>query len=305
MKVFAGVDGGGTRTRAVIVDETGRELGRADHEGAVVTAHEPEHAARAVSRAVFRAARRADVELPVRVLWAGLAGAGGESARAAVTLALQEAGLAERLVVGTDVEAAFEDAFSERPGLLLIAGTGSIAWARDERGAVHRVGGWGHQLGDEGSGYAIGLRALRALTRAEDGRGAPTDMRATLLDGCGVSSVEELVAWVGRASKAAVAALAPLVIEAADDGDEEAAAIVHDSVRELRAHVEAALRAMDVADDEWVEVDVALWGGLIAAGGPLEGRVIVALAEIGVHPTRREVDPPMGAARLAMGSGRP
>lgn len=302
MRTFAGVDGGGTRTRAVILDADGDELGRGEFEGAVVTAHEPERAAEAVRRAVEGAAEQAGIELPADVLWAGLAGAGATASRAAVTRALRGFDLAERLVVGTDVEAAFHDAFPGGAGVMLIAGTGSIAWARDAEGREFRVGGWGRLLGDEGSGYRIGLEGLSWLTRAEDGRAPPTEMRETLLPLCGASSVEEVVGWVEAASKGDVAALAPAVIESAGGGDEAAKAIVDAAIDALSEHLEAVAVAMGATERDRSGIEVALWGGLVAPGGPLEGRVSERLRAMGFAVTTREIDPPMGAARLARAS---
>lgn len=310
MSVFAGVDGGGTRTRAVLIDAEGRELGRAEHEGAVVTAHRPEDAAEAVRKAVSKAADEAGVDLPVDVLWAGLAGAGAAAARVGVTTALRRQDLAERLIVGTDVEAAFHDAFHGEAGVMLIAGTGSIAWARDRAGQEHRVGGWGRLIGDEGSGYWIGMEGLRAVTRAEDGREGETALAGPLLDRCDVESVDELVVWVDGASKGDVAALAPLVIEGAEAGDAVAEAVVDSAVEALRAHVEAALSAVGSAPDDVDDggdgqtagregLQIVLWGGLVAPGGPLRGRLEGALRGVGVDVETRAVDPPMGAADLA------
>lgn len=302
MRAFAGVDGGGTRTRAVIVDADGVELGRGEFEGAVVTAHEPERAALAVRRAVEGAAAQAGIELPVEVLWAGLAGAGATAPRAAVTRALRGFDLAERLVVGTDVEAAFHDAFPGGAGVMLIAGTGSIAWARNAEGREFRVGGWGRSLGDEGSGYRIGLEGLSWLTRAEDGRARPTVLRETLLPLCDASSVDEVVAWVEAASKGDVAALAPAVIECAEGGDEAAKAIVDAAIDALGEHLEAVLVAKGAAERDRSSIEVALWGGLVAPGGPLEGRMSERLRAMGFAVAAREIDPPMGAARLARAS---
>ena len=308
MTFFVGVDGGGTRTRAVLLDGGGEELGRGEAEGAVVTTSRPEEAAEAVASAVRSATAQADVSLPAATLWAGLAGAGAAAARAGITRALRRLDLADRLVVGTDVEAAFHAAFGDGAGILLIAGTGSIAQARDVAGSEHRVGGWGHVLGDEGSGYALGMAGLRYLTRSADGRAPPTSMTRVLLDRCDAESVHDLVGWVEVASKREVAALAPLVVACADEGDGPASAIVDEGVEALCLHVEAVRGAMTSPGEEGATEagapDVVLWGGLVAPGGPLEGRVREALVVRGIRTVSRDVDPARGAAELARESGR-
>jgi N-acetylglucosamine kinase-like BadF-type ATPase len=252
---------------------------------------------------VSGAAERAGIELPVTTLWAGLAGAGNASAREAVANALGSRGLATRVVVGTDVEAAFHDAFGEGPGVLLIAGTGSIAWARDHDGTAHRVGGWGRDLGDEGSGFRLGLEALRRIMRAMDGRDTPTGLQEVVLGALGLADPTELVAWVARASKGDVAALAPVVVGVAELGDAGAQAIVDEAVGALEGHVRAAVRRLGHTGRDTGGVEVVLWGGLLAGRGPLRGRVISALESIPVTVSDRDLDPPMGAARLAMASG--
>lgn len=300
MSVVVGVDGGGTRTRAVLIDERGRELGRAEHAGAVVTVNDPARAADAVTGAVRRAADRAGVELPVDAMWAGLAGAGNPAARDAVAAALRERALAERVVIGTDVEAAFHDGFGSGTGVLVIAGTGSIVWARDAVGRVHRVGGWGRVLGDEGSGHWLGIQGLRLVTRAEDGRAPATALRGAMLTALGLGAVDELVAWVDSAAKAEIAALAPIVVGIAGRGDEGAQRIVDAGIAALRGHVEAVLAVMNVRGSGKPSPDVILWGGLLAGPGPLRGRMETALAQLGVTVVGRELDPPHGAARLAL-----
>lgn len=304
--MFVGVDGGGTRTRAVVIDGDGEELARAEDDGAVVTAHRPDDAADAVQRVVEAAlkasgrARRADV------LWAGLAGAGTAAPRAAVTRALRRLDLAEKLIVGTDVEAAFYDAFGDGPGLLVIAGTGSIVWARYADGTERRVGGWGRTLGDEGSGYWVGLQGLRQLTWSADGRAAPTTMQARLLDASGVSSVDEVVGWVEKAGKSSVASLAPHVAACADQGDDAAEAIVTEAIEHLCAMVRTAVEGpvdggRGGGGPARIE-EVVLWGGLVAPGGPLRDRMSAAVGALGLRTVEEDVDPPMGAARLAMAS---
>lgn len=297
MTFVVGVDGGGTKHRAVIVDEEGREVGRGQSPGAVVTADDPERAASAVRTAVLGAATNSRVQLPAAIMWVGLAGAGRPLVRKAVMPLLDDGSLATEVHVGTDVEAAFFDAFGNGPGILLIAGTGSVLMARDPSGAVANVGGWGRHLGDEGSGYAIGLKALRYVVRAEDGRMPPTALRVRVLRSCGLDAVDDLVSWVRRASKAQVAALAPRVIDAADDGDSAAMEIVADSIRDLAEHVRAGVERTG----PWEEpAPLILWGGLLGEGGPLRSRAVEGLLDVNAQLSSHTIDPPIGAARLAL-----
>lgn len=300
MTVVVGVDGGGTGTRAVLVDPTGRELGRAEGGASLVTLEDPRAAAHTVSLVVEAAAERARIRLPVAVLWAGLAGAGSRSGREAVEARLSRAGLADRVRVGTDAQAAFRDAFADGPGILLVAGTGSIAWARNGAGVVRRVGGWGTRLGDEGSGYRIGLDALRAVVRDEDGRGPRTEITEAVLAHVGVAEPGDLVAWVETASKGDLAALARIVTSLAEEGDLVADEILGRAVNELEAHLAAALdRAAP-----WIEKPpLVLWGGLLRRGGPLRERLLEAVvSRYPVEVVDAEVDAALGAAKLALRS---
>jgi len=297
MTVVAGVDGGGTLTRVVVVDASGAELGRAEGPGAVVNPGAPEAAVRAVAEAVRAAANKAGVPLPIDFLWAGLAGAGAPGPRAAVTRSLSGLDLSDGVVVGTDVEAAFHDAFGSGPGVLIIAGTGSVAWARGPSGEAVRVGGWGDKLGDEGSGFEIGLQALRAVARAHDGRGPATSLIAGVLARLGLVDAEALIPWAATAGKRDVAALVPVVVDADTAGDPVARGILSAAVEALRSHLEAVVQRAG----PWTEPpELVLCGGLLQEGGPL-GCFAAALAEgLPVRPEGRRIDPAMGAARLAL-----
>jgi N-acetylglucosamine kinase-like BadF-type ATPase len=237
-------------------------------------------------------------DLPVTGLWAGIAGAGTEPTRSLVEAALREAGLSELTAVGADAEAAFHDAFPSGPGILLISGTGSIALARGANGSRVRVGGWGGHLGDEGSGYGIGMSALRALARAEDGRSVSTSLRDSLLQAIGLAGPADLIKWVASARKADVASLVPLVCKAAEAGDEAATVIVEEAVTELVGHVGAVIRRLE----PWSGTpEVALAGGLIQEDGPLQIRVVRALQELPCRVHDRTPDGARGACSLAMG----
>jgi glucosamine kinase len=283
--------------RAVITDEEGRELGRGEAEGAVVGVDSPETVAGRAARAARRAAEVAGTSLPVSALWAGLAGAGRDAGRLATERELRAMGLAAEVVVGTDVEAAFHDAFGSGPGILLIAGTGSIAWGRGETGEVIRVGGWGEQLGDEGSGYAVGMAALRAVTRATDGRGPATALTEQVLEHFSLARPEDLIEWIATAGKGDVAALIPLVAAASASGDAVARVIMDDAVADLLTHVATVL---DRAGPWAHPPELVLSGGLLESGGPVREGVERAASMHAVRPSARGVDPEMGAASLAL-----
>jgi glucosamine kinase len=291
-----GVDGGGTRTRAVVLDRDGTEIARAEGDAAVADAAAPAPAADAVAAVSSAAARAAGIDLPVDVVWAGLAGAGRETARSAVEVELGRAGVARVTRVGTDVVAAFHDAFADGPGVLLIAGTGSIAWGRAEDGREGRVGGWGRHIGDEGSAYAIGMDALRRIAKNADGRAPETTLRDAVLSRLALPGVDDLVQWTGTAERANVAALAPVVAAAATKGDAAAREIIDRAVDELERHVLAVLENLG----PWRRPpQVALAGGLLRPGRALRAPVEAALARLGVPVLEREIDPAMGAGRLA------
>lgn len=292
-----GVDGGGTHTRAVVLDADGRELARAVGPAALADPMDPEAAAEPIAEAVRSATVAANGTLPCRALWAGIAGAGRETVRASIEIALERLGLAEVVSVGSDVEAAFSDAFDTGPGILLVAGTGSIAWGRNEAGRQGRVGGWGSLLGDEGSGYAIGLESLRRLARDADGRGQETRLRDAILSALALKDVDDLVTWAAGAEKAEIAALVPVVVDSSRSGDAVAGEILVKAVEELAGH------ALTVASNlgPWRHPPpIALGGGLLRRGGPLRRAVEVAMSEQHLDVLLKDPDAGLGAARLAL-----
>jgi N-acetylglucosamine kinase-like BadF-type ATPase len=294
--LFIGIDGGGTRARAVLVDAAGAVRARMVGDAGIIEADDALRGADASARLVRAMAQQAHVALPVTALCCGLAGAGREVERHAVRTALEQAGLAGRVVIVGDAEAAMADAFADAPGVLVIAGTGSIAWARGEDGAVHRAGGWGRLIGDEGSGFDIGVSAVRAVLRAWDGRDGPTTITPPLVEALGAAP-PDLVRFIAGASKRQVAALAPIVLRSAAAGDPAAAAIRDGAVAALVELATTAARKAGLG----AAPSVALAGGLIEPGGPLRedlaAALRVALPEMVL--TTRSIDAALGAARIA------
>ena len=300
MNFAIGVDGGGTWTRVVVVDQDGCELGRGETEGAVVTAHQPVAAAQAIQHAIDSALLNAGLSTPGNVLCAGMSGAGNDESHNAIEDALVKLQVADRIIVSTDVEVAFHNAFGFGPGIMLVAGTGSIAWARRSDHTEVRIGGWGQHIGDEGSGYQIGIDALRCITRAEDGRDPPTALRNLILRQLGLEDVQGLVVWVGIASKRDIAALAPLISQAAAKDDLAAKGIFELAVQGCLEHLKAILRVTG----PWVDPPaVALWGGLLRNDSLFRDEILRAIKDHGLKILDRDLDPALGAAQLALEAG--
>src|SRR5919206_3963158 len=225
--IVVGVDGGGTKTRALLTDEHGERIAEAVGGGSAVRPQEIERSAGIIAgvvRDVLEIGERVDVR--PRVLCVGVAGVGREPERQELWDALIAQQLAEEVVVQTDLAIALDDAFGDGPGVLLIAGTGSSAYGRGPTGATARCGGWGPVIGDEGGGAWIGRRALPVVTAAADGREPATSLTGAVLTAAQVNEVSELIGWAAGASPAALATLAPAVLSVADAGDLRANAVV-------------------------------------------------------------------------------
>ncbi len=303
MSLFVGIDGGGTRATALAVDGEGKQLARVEGVAGLVLPDRPEAGVDGLADLAARAVRAAAGDAPADALCCALAGAGREAARAAVERGLAARHVALRVHVTTDAHAALVDAFGKGPGILLVAGTGSIAWGRSAHGRTARTGGWGVLLGDEGSGYALALAGLRAWLRAADGRGTATALAALLPDALGLAgdadaAAAAVVPWAAHADKAAIAALAPVVLEAAAAGDEVAGRLADEAAAALARHVAALHRRLG----PWAApVPVALSGGVIASGRTLRPRVETALGRLAIELEilPRRVDGARGAATLA------
>ncbi|TVP49632.1 MAG: hypothetical protein EA350_01780 [Gemmatimonadales bacterium] len=306
--VVIGVDGGGTGSRAVVLDAGGRELGREVGSAAIVIPGSETASMEAIRDLVRRVLRAAGVPegRPARALVAGLAGVGREADRLRIETMLSTSmaslGLARSVLVRNDAEVALHDVFGTGPGILLVGGTGSIALARLPSGRSLRTGGWGALAGDEGSGWSLGLGAARAVLRSLDGRGPPTTLTDHVTRAFGTREPAELVDRLRTAAKGQVAALAPQVEAAARAGDEVAAGLADRAAAALADHVAPLIRAWhaDLGGETASQLEVALLGGLVARGGPLRSRLLPRLEAMGAVPTPQCPDPARGAARLAL-----
>lgn len=301
MRLVIGVDGGGSRTRVLVCDDSAQELVHAEGAGSAVQPGNAERSAAIIAAAVQDALEQLpDGDAAPRILCAGVAGTGSTREREALTDALAEYELAGEVLVRTDAEIGLEDAFGEGAGILLIAGTGSIAFGRGPTGEPARCGGWGPVCGDEGGGYWIGRRALSIATAALDGREPETALAGAILTMAEAETPEGLVSWAAAATTAQIAALALVVIGAAERGDLRAESLLDVAAEELVVHLRSLARAL--FQDERAACTIALSGGLLAPATTLRRRVEHRLrsAVPGASVVASEVRADRGAVKLAL-----
>jgi glucosamine kinase len=293
-RILIGADVGGTKT-AVAVSDGEKILGRASGPGAAVRPGRALASAGTITEVVRTALSNAG-RLSGDVLVVGAAGVGREPEREELRKALRGENLATRVEVTTDIEIALAAAFADGPGIVVSAGTGSVAVGRDREGKQHRIGGYGWQMGDEGSGYAIGRAALGAVSRAVDARSPKTALSDRMLRASRSSDFDALVRWAAGASPAEVAALAPHVLAVAADGDPLAQGITDYAARELSQLALCLLPKMNLT----TPVRVAVTGGLLGPDQPLRRTLLAKLAEEpAFQPVDNPVDAVEGALRLA------
>ncbi|MFY9726943.1 MAG: BadF/BadG/BcrA/BcrD ATPase family protein [Bryobacteraceae bacterium] len=286
MRLFLGVDGGQSGTAAAIGDETGRVLGEgkagpSNHAGGAEGRAKLE---RAVRGCVGQAAAQAGLDAATLEFESACFGmSGGPEGKHAILSGLIRAA---RLRVTTDAAVALAGATGSGQGIVVIAGTGSMALGRDEQGRMARAGGWGYVLGDEGGAFDMVRQAVRAALRMEEGWGPETTLRAALLEATSSIDANQMLHrfYTPEWERSRVAALAPLVDRAAGEGDAAALHIVNQAAQEL-AVLAAAVRGQLWKPGEAVEI--AYSGGVFKSRMLLERFRLLVEMEAG-----NKLDPP-------------
>jgi N-acetylglucosamine kinase-like BadF-type ATPase len=265
--LYLGIDGGGTKTRAVVVNSTGAELGAGEAGPCNYKNIGVEAAAANLRAAAAKAGCAAGHSGPYASAWIGAAGVDGAADLALLAPAV--ASLATTVRLTNDAELLLA-ALPNQTGVALIAGTGSIAVGRNAAGAAARTGGWGRQLGDEGSGYTVGQQALIAALRCADGRGQSTQLYKRICAVWNVANAEEMADRVYQ-DEGAVASLAPLTLQIARDGDQVAGVIVQQAVTDLATMVSALASQLGFSD---MRLNLALGGSLLLRDEDYRTRVV-------------------------------
>jgi N-acetylglucosamine kinase-like BadF-type ATPase len=303
--LILGVDGGGTKTVAVLAvrrpDEAplavGRGMAGPSNPRAYGLAIAQQNIAGAVREAFETAGRQ---RAPVAALCLAVAGAGHASIREAMYRWCEQQALADRWRVVHDAEIILRAGVHAGPGIALISGTGSLAFGTAASGRSARAGGWGHLLGDEGSGYAIGLDALRAVAQATDRRGPETRLTCMLLEHLGLRDPWELIPTLHAEQNVRhrIAAAAPVVLQAAADGDLVALRIREQAAQNLSSMTIAVARSLDFGCREY---QLAFSGGVFQHHAALRDAVLRYLDQHQLTPRAMAVvhEPVDGALLLA------
>ncbi len=299
MAFFLGIDGGGTKIDCVLADEAGEVLARASGPGANLRRVKPEELRSALAACFDSLRASASLqELHPEVVCAGFAGASDPEAQAMARQVLSELLQPRSLYIVGDMEVALEAAVGAGPGVVLVAGTGSIAFGRNHERRTARAGGEGARrtaagelMGDAGSGFDIGRRAVEAILQTE------TILAEAVVAALGAERVEDLTSWLAPERAAELASLVPLVTRAARRGDPVARDILAQAGTALG---DLALKVMQEVDLSASPVQVFASGGVFRESPEALKSVRAALGRAAPRAAveRLETSPAEGAVRL-------
>jgi N-acetylglucosamine kinase-like BadF-type ATPase len=294
-----GIDAGGSKTIALLADGDGRVIGEGRAGGANLQT-EGELQVEKVLHSVIEQAAEGHLPRPEAVCL-GIAGVDRDSDARVIREIMRRLGFRANTLIVNDALIALVAGAGASPGVVVISGTGSIAYGVSHRGLAARAGGWGPTLGDEGSGYWIGRRALEAVVRDVDGRGPQTHLTERVLEFFGLPRPELLVSEIYHQpqGRRAIASLAPVVDQARSDGDLVAAEIMIDAADELAKAASSVIFRLEMRGERF---PILLAGGMLKRSDWLAAEVTRRMAEVAprseVLPLTNE--PVLGAVRLAI-----
>ncbi len=299
MNHYLGFDGGGSKTECVVLDAGERVVAQATAGPSNPLRVGQEQAETALTSAAAKALASVNLRTrDVRAVCAGLAGAGRPKVARDVKSFLETSFPASLVHVTTDLEVALEAAAGPGPGVVLIAGTGSSAYGRNAADKAARAGGHGPWIGDEGSAFDIGRRAVVALASARD-LGAPLPRVAERIPAAlKIANWDELTERIAKNPDDVFPRLFPVVVEAAEAGDEAAREILASAVAALADLAGAVIHRLGLGEAEFV---LAKSGGVFGRSALLDAPLDRALRQLAPRAkiSLLEVSPAVGAARLA------
>ncbi len=298
-RLLLGVDGGATKTRAVLAQFGGPVLGAGTAGSSNYQSVGLERAVAAIVeaiRAAFADARLMPEENEVAAVCFGLAGVDRPADRERLSGRLERERLARRSIIVNDSELVLAAGCPDGWGVALISGTGSICFGRAPDGRTARAGGWGYILGDEGSGFDIAVQALRLATRTADGRANAPGLLRAALDFWELDTPEQLIELVYQREGGApgsVARFATRVLELAEAGDPDARQVLDRAADDLALHVATVTRRLGLD-----RPPLAFGGGVLRASALLR-EAVYERAGVPLGPAAVVDDPALGALAIA------
>ena len=298
-----GIDAGGTKTVCLLADGSGAVVAEARGPGANL------HSAGelTVEKVLHEVMETAigDRDITPSAICLGIAGVDREDEARIVRAIMRRIGHKSRIVVVNDALIALVAGAEDAPGVVIISGTGSIAYGRNANGEAARAGGWGHMIGDEGSGYWIGREALTAVMRAGDGRGPATGLTDDILTYFQVRDVSHLprIVYDREVPRVSVAEVGPIVQRATELGDAVATRILERAADELVLGAQSVATRLEMRGDEFA---FYLAGGVFRVVPWLARELPDRLLEIAPRCQVQllEAEPAAGAVWLALAEAR-
>ena len=298
-----GIDAGGTKTICLLADERGHVVSESRGGGANLQASGELQVEKVLHAVMEEAIGERDLQPAAICL--GIAGVDREVDAVAVRGIMRRIGYKAKTLVVNDALIALVAGAGEQPGVVIVAGTGSIAYGRDAAGRAARAGGWGFVLGDEGGGYWIGRTALNAVVRQFDRRGPDTMLAGMVIEAMHLQSPSDLVHAVygGGLHRNAIAGIVPVVQQAADAGDAVAADIVSRAAMELSVAAASVIARLEMRGERFPTL---LAGGVFRGVPSLVPQVTSRLAEVAPRSEVRPLgsEPAAGAVTLALAAAR-
>jgi N-acetylglucosamine kinase-like BadF-type ATPase len=236
MNYVIGIDGGGTKTALKLADEKGNLILSMEGGPCNINSMGKDSVAKMLKELTSDALKKAELTMEqIEVLCIGTAGVDRPSDKAIMEEIIRSTGFNNKAIITNDAVTALYGGVGGAEGVILISGTGSICYGRNNEEETRRAGGWGHIIGDEGSGYYIGINAINRIARAHDGLEEKTIMSDLILEHLKLENPSGLIEYVYRsgAGKSEIASLAKLVDEAYKQGDMVAEEILLKSAFEL------------------------------------------------------------------------
>ena len=253
-----GIDGGGTETVGILTTETGRCLAQVQSGPSNYHVVGEAKTQAVLKSVVEELCERSGIPLASSIHFClGMAGLGRIEDKKVIGRICDELGISKNRILTHDAHIALVGGTEKQHGVIVISGTGAIAYGINADGKEARASGWGYLFGDEGSGYDIAIKGLRAIARAADSRGRPTELTNRVLNALELNQPGDLIRWAHAASRDAIAQLAKVVFDTARTADVAAEQIVDAAAAELVCAASSVIEQLAFV----ASFDIVLSGG--------------------------------------------